>query len=424
MPRIEGRRRIGLLVLALLGLAAASEGWLRGVRPSAPGLRARARLVVTSSNDAGAGSLREAIFAAARAEVPAIITFRTRKVVLKSPLPPLVNPKGVVVDAREAQTEIDARGVSEGSVLEVRSPDSLLEGLRVRSAVGAAILVRARGVRLRGLQLSDCAEAVTLAEGASEVVLEESRFEANATGVTIPPEARAVTVRNSRFARHDQAAVWAVSAQPAPGATADDLVVRENQFEDDRISVVLINVAGRVERNEFRRAREAAVYVMGQGAVLRENRTREGAGLGIFADEAEGALIEANELDHNAAVAIIVRSSGGTVVQRNRIYSNGYGIAVVFGQKARPNLLSGNLLFAQSQDAFYIVGGSPLLRENRALQNRFAAARVLDYLPREGEGALIPAEPLLQDNVFQDNSQDAPVRGVYRQPPKEEGVAR
>lgn len=424
MPRIEGRRRIGLLVLALLGLAAASEGWLRSVRPSAPGLRARARLTVTSSNDAGAGSLREAIFAAARAEVPAIITFRTKKVVLRSPLPPLVNPKGVVVDAREAQTEIDARAISEGSVLEVRSPDSLLEGLRVRSAVGAGVLVRARGVRLRGLQLSDCAEGVTLAEGASEVVLEDSRFEANATGVTIPPQARAVTVRNSRFARHDQAAVWAVSAQAAPGATADRLVVRENQFEDDRISVVLINVPASVERNEFRRAREAAVYVMGEGAVLRENRTREGAGLGFFADEAEGALIEANELDHNAAVAIIVRSSGGTVVQRNRIYSNGYGIAVVFGQKARPNLLSGNLLFAQAQDAFYIVGGSPLLRENRALQNRVAAARVLDYLPREGEGSLIPAQPLLQDNVFQNNSPDTPVRGVYRQPPKEEGAVR
>jgi parallel beta-helix repeat protein len=418
MGRIDGHRRLGLVVLGLLAAAAGLERWLTTLRPWAPEQRIGARFFVTSPNDAGPGSLREAIFAADRSIERAVIVMRSDHVTLKSPLPPLVNPKGVVIDAQEARSEIDARGVVGAPVLEVRSPNSLVEGLKIRKAAGMAVLVRARGVRLRDVEITDSAEGVTLAEGASDVVVEGSRFERNGTGITVPPDSPNVAIRSSHFAHHDQAAVWAVS--PQASGSSEGLVVSNNQFEDDRISVVLIHRAARIERNEFRRAREAAVYVMGDGAVVRGNRTREGAGLGIFADETQGVLIEQNELDHNAAVGIIVRSGGGTVVQRNRVYENGYGIAMVFGEKARPNLVADNLLFAQTQDAVFIVGGSPLVRDNRALQNRVAGLRILDFVPREGPR--LAAEPLLQDNVLQNNSLDAPVRGEYRPPPAEEPV--
>lgn len=414
MAAFEGQRRLGFVALALLGVAALSEGWLRSHRPPAPGLRAGAQLVVTSANDTGPGSLREAIFAADSADVRTLITLRTKRVVLKSPLPPLANPRGIVLDGRGAHTEIDASAVAEGPVLELRSPDSSIQGLAVRGAAGAAVLVRASRIRLQGLSFTNCAEGVTLVEGVADVVLEDSQFEANATGVTLP-EARLVTLQRNRFTRHDHAAIWAVSPREGPAGGPAGLIVRDNQFADDRISIVLINVAGRLERNDFRRARESAVYLMGAGAVVRDNRSREGASMGIFADESEGALIEGNEVDHNAGVGLMLRSSGGAVVQRNRVYSNGYGIAVVFGQKARPNRMSENLLFGQAQDGFYIVGGSPLVRGNRAVQNREAAIRILDFAPWSGQ--LVPAAPLVEDNVFSGNSFDAAVRGVYRQPP-------
>jgi hypothetical protein len=42
-----------------------------------------------------------------------------------------------------------------------------------------------------------------------------------------------------------------------------------------------------------------------------------------------------------------------------------------------------------------------------------------EFLENRGQrpAALIPAGPLVEDNVFTGNSLDAPVRGVYRQPP-------
>jgi len=414
MPSVEGQRRAGLVALALLGVAALSEGWLRSRRPLALGLRAGAELVVTSSNDNGPGSLREAIFVADSADVRTRITMRTKRVVLKTPLPPLANPRGIVLDATEARTEIDASALAEGPVLELRGPDSSIQGLGIRGAAGAAVLVRAPRIRLHSLSFTNCAEAVTLVDGAADVVLEDSQFEANATGVTVP-EARAVTLQRNRFARHDHAAIWAVSPRSAAVGGPAGLIVRDSQFADDRISVVLINVAGLLERNDFRRARESAVYLMGTGAVVRDNRSREGASVGIFADESEGALIEGNEVDHNAGVGLMLRSSGGAVVQRNRVYSNGYGVVVVFGQKALPNRISDNLLFGHAQDGIYIVGGSPLVRSNRAVQNREAAIRILDFAP--WSGPQVPAEPLVEDNVFSGNSFDTAVRGVYRQPP-------
>lgn len=411
MLRIARERRPAALLLAGLAVLGVSERLLAGRRLDAPELRARSRLVVTSANDLGPGSLREAIFAAGRADEPVVIAMRVARVTLRTPLPPLVNPRGVVVDAAQARTELDARGVVEGPALDLRSPGSLVEGLRVSGAAGAGLLVRARGVRLRGLTLRDCAEGVSIAEDAGDVVIEDSGFEANGTGVRVAAGAAGVVVRTSRFARHDQAALWAAAAAPEAG---DGLQVRENDFEDDRISLVLVNKPARVERNEFRRAREAAVYVMGSGAVLRENRTRAGAGLGIFADETRGALIEENDLDDNAGVGIVLRSGNASVVQGNRVSRNGYGIVVVFGEAGQPHLVADNLLLAQSQDALFVLGGSPLLSRNRALASRAAGLRILDFIPREGPR--VAAAPLLLDNVLRGNFLDAPVRGDYRMP--------
>jgi hypothetical protein len=116
---------------------------------------------------------------------------------------------------------------------------------------------------------------------------------------------------------------------------------------------------------------------------------------------------------------VLLRSSRGTLVRRNRVHANGYGIAVVFGVGAAPPVVADNLLLNQREDALYVVGGSPVLEANRALGNRGAGLRVLDYVPRRGP--TLAAEPLLRGNLLAGNGQDAPVRGVYREPARRDG---
>lgn len=416
MPGRDAQRALSVIVVVAMGASALGVRWLAAHRLSFLEGTSGTRLYVTSGKDEGPGSLREAIFAAARLDARAAIVIRAARISLESPLPPLVNQAGVDIDTGESGSEIDARQLPVGPVIEIRAPRTTIEGLRIHGAAGAGLLVRARGVQLRRVAVVDSAEGVTMADGAGDVLVEDSRFERNGTGVHLALPVPNVIVRRNDFARHEQAAVWAVTPAASAAASAAGLSVRANRFADDRISVVSIHVGGRIEQNQFSGAREAAIYVMGRNVIVRENRTRDGAGLGIFADETDGALVEANEVDRNAAVGIILRSSGGTVIQNNRVYGNGYGIAVVFGD-GQPSLVRGNLLLAHTQDALYVVGASPLIRQNRALQSRVAALRILDFVPLEG--LRLPAVPRLVDNVFQDNLVDAPVRGVYRVRPAE-----
>lgn len=406
------RRRLPLVLLvAALGLFALGERWVAGRRPRPLELRATANLLVTSSRDAGPGSLREALFAAASAGGRARIELRTARVSLATPLPPLVNPAGIVLDASVAHTELDARAVTDGPALDVAAPGCVLNGFTVRGAPTRGVLVRAAGTRVEQVTFRDCAEGILLAAGITDLTVEASEFEANGVGVRVGPGARRVSLRGSRFARHDQAGVSAVA--PAGGASGGEaaVVVSGNRFEGDRIAVVLMNVRGQVEDNQFERAGQAAIYLQGP-TLVRRNRIRGGAGIGVFGDDAVGALIEDNEIDHNQAVGILLRHGGETDVRRNRVYGNGYGIAVIFPARGTPNVVESNLVMDHKADGLYLLGSSPIVRDNRSLRNGQAGLRILDYLPLRG--ARLVAEPLLQDNVFEGNAHAASVRGEVR----------
>ncbi len=398
--------------LVWLGFLAAFDKPLAERRPAPLELRAGVEILVTSPNDAGPGSLREAIFAADRAGARARIEIRTAHIALESSLPPLVNPNGVVIDASHVSTEIDARAVPSGPVLDLAAARSVVRGLRIRGAAGPGILVRTSGARLTEVTLVDCDVGVHLVEGAEDLLVESSTFEANGTGVRVAAGASGVSVYNNRFRKQERAAVWAVSPS-APGTASPIVVVRQNRFDEDRISVLLINVPGQVEENQFMRAGEAAIYLTGPG-VVRRNHLQGGGRTGLFADAPDGALIEDNELDHNFAVGILLRRARRTEVLRNRVYENGYGIVVVFGDSRSPAVVADNLVLSQREDGLYVVAASPVLRGNRALANRRAGLRVLDYVP--AQGVPVAGNPLLQDNVLRDNGLDAPVRGEYREP--------
>jgi Right handed beta helix region len=402
-----------LVAVAWLGVLAAFEKPLAERRPAPVEFSAAVEFLVTSPKDGGPGSLREAIFAADQAQTRARVRILVRRVVLETALPPLINPKGIVIEAPDPGTELDARALPEEAVLDLAAPRSVVSGLRIRGAAGSGILVRARGTRLTRVGLLDCGTGVQLAEGIDDVVVEESSFDENGTGLRVAAGVSGVSVNRNVFRKHDQAGVWAVAPAPPLEGTTASLVLRQNQFEDDRVSVVLINVVGQVEANRFARPGEAAVYLSGPGLV-RRNRIQAGSRVGVYVDAADGALIEENELDHNVAVGVLLRQGHRAGVLRNRVYENGYGIVVVFGDRKGPNVIAENLVLSQREDGLYVVGGSPVLRGNRALGNRGAGLRVLDYVPLRGPR--ITGDPLLQDNVLRENGSDSPVRGEYREP--------
>jgi parallel beta-helix repeat protein len=399
----------------LLGLLSLALPMLASLRPAPPELQAVREIRVGSGADAGPGSLREAIFAADRASERARVLIEVPGITLKTPLPPLINPKGIVLDAESSRCEIDAGALAGVPVIDVAAPHSVVSGLRIRGAAGQALLIHAEGVALRRIAVRESNLGVFVTEGSDDFRLDEAEFEGNVIGLQLPPGPLRARVRNNRFQGHTRAAVWAVAPRstPAPGARVIDL--RGNRFDRDAIGVVLINVPGRVERNQFSGERVAAVYLTGAGAAVRWNRISAGERFGVYADATEGTPIEENELDHNDAGGVLVRSARDTLVRGNRLYDNGYGIVVLFGSRTSPNTLAGNLILQQRHDGLYVVGGSPVVRENQVRNSGGAGLRVLDFI--WGERPREVAEPLLAENILTGNKPDHPLRGEYRVDP-------
>ena len=408
--KIERRHYQGAIGVGLIGLAALGSGWVSNSRPRPTELAADRTIAVITSRDSGPGSLRDAIFAAAESSERVRIEIRPRRIELRSPLPAIVNPRGVVFDAEASDARIDARRVGQVAVLNVAAPNTVISGLAIEHCGAQGILVQAEGVRLSNVELVDCAEGVRLASSAQDAIIEDSRFRQNGTGIALTDRATAI-IRRNYFWRHDQAGIWLVNERSRENAVP--IQILSNEFEQDRIGVVAIHIPVVLQRNEFRGARESALYLMGRGAVVRQNRVRNGSSIGIFADSTEAVVMEGNEMDRNT-IGLLLRSSRNSLTRRNRIHSNAYGVAVVFGDAGSSNLLTDNLITSQTYDGLYVVGASPILRANVAVRNQQAALRILDFIPLRGP--IVPAAPLLQSNRFQANLLDEPVKGVYREP--------
>ncbi len=407
----EFRPKLIFGVLTFLGLLTVAAPWLTTLRPLPPELQAAREIRVTSRQDSGPASLREAIFAADRASGRSRLVIEVERIRLETLLPPLVNPEGVVIDAMTSRCESDAAALPQGPVVDVVAPNSLIQGLRIRAPSGQGIIVRADGVHLQALVLSGCKTGVYLAAGAGDVTVEDAEFNTNAIGVDIQSPSGHINVRNCHFQGHSQAAVWAVTASPPTVDNTAEARIEGNQFEHDYRGVVLMNLRGRVERNRFACSQLAAIHLGGAGAEVRGNRIRTGRGFGVFADATEGVPIEDNEVDHNCNAGLFLRNGTNTLVKSNRIYGNGYGIVVVFGSTTSPNAVVGNLLLQQRQDGVYVVGGSPLLRSNQILNNRGVGLRILDVI--QSPSRWTTANPHLEANSLNGNATNIPVYGKY-----------
>lgn len=387
-----------VLLVALVALVSWSH---RSTHPGAGLAADELSVSVTSPEDMGPGSLREALYIAASAKGPASVRIVTRKLTLKTALPPLMNPHGLRLLAQPAGAEIDAQALAGGAVLDVVGPNTSVEGVVVRNCPGAAVLLRAAHFRMQASVVESCDVGVEVAANAADVLLEGNRFANDSIGVRFAaPNPDAAVVGNT-FAQAKTAGLWAVRG--APGMPDNAIRVRDNHFTDNHSGVVAGNVPIVVEHNEFAgNAPDAAVHLVGADAVIRNNRIRGTAAMGIVAENARAALIEGNELDGLSSYAIMLRGSASAMVRANRVSGCASGMAFVLGDPGHPSTAIGNTIADPKLDGIDVIGDSPILTNNQVLRPHALALRVTDYAQAGGPSAR--ARPSLQGNNFRANA--------------------
>jgi hypothetical protein len=396
---MNANKRIALAAgtFLLLGVLALL-GWSYHSRQAAPGRAAGTLTVnVTSPNDLGPGSLREALFIVAAATGKANVVIKTKSITLKTALPPLMNLHGVRIIGEQPGAEIDAQALAGGAVFDVTGANTSLEGLVLRNCPAAAILLRAAHFHLQSSTIESCDVGVDVAENASDVLLEHNRFANDRVGVRFTAPNRDTVVAGNSFMHDKVAGLWAVRGD-AGARGGGTLTVRDNHFDGDRSGVVAGNVAILVERNDFANAPDGAVHLVGAGAVIRGNHIGGEAPMGIIAENARAAVIDGNELEHLTTYAIMVRSSANALLRANRVHNCGYGIAFVLGDPLRPSTAVENTIIEPKFNGIDVIGDSPILRRNQVLRPHAFALHVVDFQPAGGQN--VRAQPFLEGNNF------------------------
>jgi hypothetical protein len=390
---INRRAVLSIAVLLVLGVFVGIGYWYQSRKAAPSQAGDTAAIAVTSGEDRGEGTLREALFIAAAAKGRSTITLRVPSIKVATALPPVI-ARGVRIVAAQSPAEIDASALPGGPVLDVASANVTIQGIDIRNCKGAAVLLRASQFRLESATIQACDVGVDVAENASEVLLERNRFVNNRVGVRFAGSNRNTSVLKNEFAGHRDAGVWAVRGSPDSGT--EPISIRENRFTSERIGVLVANVAVAAERNDFLNAREAAIQVMGAGAVLRGNRISGGAAMGIVAENARGTVIEANEIDGVTAYGVMLKTSADALVQRNRVHNSGYGLAFVLG--ASPSTALDNTIIEPKFNGIDVIGDSPVLRNNHVVRPRALALKTQDF--QAPDGRTVHSRPFLEGNNF------------------------
>ncbi|MBM0106102.1 right-handed parallel beta-helix repeat-containing protein [Steroidobacter sp. S1-65] len=397
MP-LSRRSSISIAVFVLLAVFVGLGYWYES-REKTPGQAANtASIDVTSGNDRGPGSLREALFKATAADTEVVIALQVPKITLASTLPPLANAHGIRLVGDEQGTEIDGSTLSTGAVLDVAGANVSIENVRIRDCKATGIVLRgAERFKLQTTTIESCDVGVDVAENSNQIMLERNRFANNRVGVRFAASNRNAVVVKNEFSGHRDAGLWAVRSEPDNGGGS--ISIRDNRFSKERIGILTANVSVLLERNELLDSQEAAMQLMGTGAVARGNRISRGAAMGIVAENARGVVIEDNEFDGLAAYGIMLKGSADTLVRGNRIHNSGYGLAFVLGTPRNPSSAIDNTIIEPKVTGIDVIGDSPILRGNQVMRPRGLPLKVIDFEP-EGGGEKIRSAPFLEGNNF------------------------
>jgi len=228
-------------------------------------------------------------------------------------------------------------------------------------------------------------------------MLERNRFARNRVGVRFAASNKNAIVVKNDFSEHRDAGIWAVRREPDSRGGA--ISIRDNRFNKERIGILTANVSIIMERNELLDSQEAAMQLMGTGAVARGNRISRGAAMGIVVENGQAAVIEDNEFDGLDAYGVMLKGSADTVIRNNRIHNSGYGLAFVLGNQRSPSSAIDNTIIEPKFNGIDVIGDSPILRGNQVMRPRALALKVTDYQP-EGGGEKVRSAPFLEGNNF------------------------
>jgi hypothetical protein len=371
-----------------------------------------ADFVVTSTRDAGPGTLRDAILAADRLSTRARILITAKRILTESALPALVNPRGVEVEVATDAGVIDAARQETGTVLQINSPTSVITGLTVTHAHGFGIMVNAAGVRLQSVTVSASKVGVLIGAGAADCVIRTSLFESDETGLLAEPDIRHLTILGSIFRANGRAGFWLVAPAAAHASLAtgqERARIDDSVFEANTSGVVVANQPIWVQKSRFFGNRESALLVLGGAAHLEDSEIQTTGGTAVSVIAGSGVVLARNRIFDNAATAISIRDSDVTITG-NTLTHNGLGIVSIVTQPQFVPLIADNAITATTADAVTVIGGAPLLQRNTVTGSHGAALRQLDLLdgPRR-----LKATPRLEANVLKGNRIDAPVTGSY-----------
>lgn len=415
---MESRHSLILLVLTAVVGALWFYPWLDDQRVSGASLEQGYDLIVTSSANSGPGSLREAFFRALRSTGPSLILLRTKDVVLETPLPPLISRYGITLRSEDAQSTVSALSLESGPVLDLRAGRISVENVAIRSAPEDAIRVSsAEYVSLAGIAVSDSDVGVS-ATGGFQLSITQADFADNRIGVELLGRG-AGSISNTSFTDQAEAGVWAVGS--ADSIEGSSVQISSSRFQGARYGLVLGNVTARLQDNRIDSFAADGIHALGGVLDLTGNQLWNGRGTAIRSIGQLGGSILANEVHENSVIGIIVQSAAAARVEDNHVYRNTYGIVTVLNKGPAAVTLNNNLVAAQTLDGLVVIGDSPRVSENRALQNRSAGIRVFNLaLPT----AYVASAPILVGNILTGNGLNEPVFSEYRAAGDSEGQER
>jgi len=381
-----------------------------------PGRTATVDLVVVSWHDAGPGTLRDAILAADRLTSPAHIVVKSKRVILESRLPALLNPHGVQLDATPDAGTIDADHQAAGPTLEIDSPHATLRGLRVINAHVCGVMVNAPGAQIESLTVNDSKIGIMVNANSPGTSIRATLLERDETGMLVEAGARDVSLVRDIFVLNTRAGLWFVGAAEAQSAdsgrhgdTKARIQVLEGVFEKNATGAVLANRLAVFEKDRFI-ANRAAVTILGGAARVEDSEIRGSSGAAISVTSGRSVVLARNVLIDNAAAALMIRDSE-ILIEGNTFRHNGLGIVSIGSRASFTPVIRDNLITQTSADAITLIGGASLLQHNQILQNRGAGLRPLDLV--RGDTRLKVA-PRLDANVFRGNGVDVVQTSVYR----------
>lgn len=414
LDAVRARRGLTLGAMTACGilvLAAAIPA-----RRMGPAAAASADFVVTSAHDAGPGTLRDALLACDRLSSHCHILLRARQVLIESPLPALINPHGIEIEAAGAGATIDASRETQGPALEIKGARSVLTGIRIVDARRYGILVDAPGAELTSVTVEDSKVGVMLGADASGTIVRTSLLEHDETGLMAETGISNVGLMSDIFRLNTRAGLWFVGAPDARRGDAGDaaqeeprLRVIDTVFEKNATGAVLANKGTLLQKDRFI-DNQAALNVIGGAARIEDSEFRGSEGTAASVSSARSVVLSRNMLVSNKAAALIVRDSG-VRIEDNTLAHNGEGLVLIGGAGAFTPLVKDNRITDSAADGITLIGGAPLLQGNQVIGNRGAGLRPLDLV--QGHENL-KADPRLDHNVFHANGVDVAPTGIYR----------